>query len=355
LISIIVILVPGLAVAAGDTGEYRDDFGDGGYTGNDGSLEFSGPWMEFGDDGEDSDGNVHIGPENCSNNECLHLEGSGLLAADFGIRRSANLSVLDEAKLTFDIQVHHEGGLLGLLGAEMRIQGYDGSKWVTIQSYGLSDSFSGSKLFSLASFDNSDFALRFVVPGLLGGDVAEFKGWVTIDRVVISGSLASTSTTTSTPTTTVKSTTPTTRAPATTTSTVPTTTTTGPSTTSTSRSETTTTAQSAAATSSSTTSTTSTTAPLSGGGPDSSGGNGSMIGGLRDPGVGLLADYRQGMMGDIDINDVEVLGVELSADFSMAVEVFEAARIWVAVLALLVAAAIIAEVDRRRRSEKSGS
>jgi hypothetical protein len=80
-----------------------------------------------------------------------------------------------------------------------------------------------------------------------------------------------------------------------------------------------------------------------------------MFGGLRDSRVGLLADYRQGMISDMDIDDVEVLGVELMADFSMAVEVFEAARIWVAVLALLVAAAIIAEIDRRRRSEKSGS
>lgn len=61
-----------------------------------------------------------------------------------------------------------------------------------------------------------------------------------------------------------------------------------------------------------------------------------------------MADYRGGMMGDVDMGDAEVLGVELSADFSMAVEVFETARIWLAVLALMVAAAIIAGVDKHR-------
>ena len=347
LIALIVVLVPALAVMAEHQGEYRDDFGDEGYGGNDGDLHFGGPWVEFGDDGSAGSGMIHIGSEDCSNNDCLHLEGPGLLLGDFGIRRAADLSALDDASLTFDIRVEPEG-VLSLVGAELRIQGFDGSKWVTIHTYSLSDPVAGSKWFSLSSFDNSDFDLRFVIPGLLEGEIADFSGWVTIDRVVISGKLASTTTTTVKPTTTSTSKPTTTTRALTTTSTNPTTTTTRPTTTSTSRPETATTVVSAAASTTSSTSTTSTTVPLTGGGAGPTNGDGSPpFGGLRDPGVGLMADYTGGMMGDMD--DVEVLGVELSADFSMAVEVFETARIWLAVLALMVAAAIIAGVDRRRK------
>jgi len=349
LISIIVILVPGLAVAAGDTGEYRDDFGDVSFSGSDGSLPWAAKWVESGESDGPEDGALHVGKENCSNNKCLHIEASNLVP-NLAISRKADLSGFVSANLSYDLFIDPAPLSTGTLSIEAR---GGGSGWTELERYLLLTE--GGEHFDsidVTGYMGPDFEIRFGVSGLIGGDI------VTVDRVVIEGP-STTSTTTST---TVKSTTtsavpstPTsTSATSPTTSTSPTTTT-GPSTTSTSRSETTTTALSAAATSSSTTSTTSTTAPLSGGGPDSSGGNGSMIGSLRDPGVGLLADYRQGMMGDIDINDVEVLGVELSADFSMAVEVFEAARIWVAVLALLVAAAIIAEVDRRRRSEKSGS
>jgi hypothetical protein len=73
--------------------------------------------------------------------------------------------------------------------------------------------------------------------------------------------------------------------------------------------------------------------------------------GLRDPGTGLLANYSEGMMGDMA--GVEVLGAELTADFSLAVEAFEGAKVWIAVLTLLIGAAIVSGMDTRR-AEKTG-
>lgn len=70
--------------------------------------------------------------------------------------------------------------------------------------------------------------------------------------------------------------------------------------------------------------------------------------GLRDPGQGLIADYGDGMMGDMEMGETEVLGAEVTADFSMAVEVFESAKVWVAVLVLMVTAAIVSGMDIRR-------
>ena len=53
-------------------------------------------------------------------------------------------------------------------------------------------------------------------------------------------------------------------------------------------------------------------------------------------------------MGDMEMAEVEVLGAELSADFSLAVEAFEAAKVWIASLALVIGAAVVSGMDWRR-------
>jgi hypothetical protein len=54
------------------------------------------------------------------------------------------------------------------------------------------------------------------------------------------------------------------------------------------------------------------------------------------------------MMGDMGMGEIEVLGVSLETDFSMAVEAFEATRLWIAALALVIAAALVSGMDIRR-------
>jgi hypothetical protein len=61
-----------------------------------------------------------------------------------------------------------------------------------------------------------------------------------------------------------------------------------------------------------------------------------------------MADYRPGSMSGIDMGEVEVLGANLEADFSLAVEAFETARIWIAILSLFMAAAVVGGMDWRR-------
>lgn len=342
LIAMMVVLVPAMAAMGEHQGDYRDDFNEISFSGSDGGLHWATKWVEIGENDGPGGGAVHVGPDNCADNKCLHIEGNGVLPNP-AISRKADLSGFETAKLSFELFADPALVSVGTLSVEAR---GSGSVWTPLESYVLLTSGGEhSESFDITGLIGSDFEIRFRLSGLLAGDV------VTVDRVVIEGPLEPTSTTTTTvkltTTSTTKATTTTTRAP-TTTSTVPTTTTTRPPTTSTSRAETTTTVSDAASSTSST-STTSTTISLAGGGAGPTDGNEPPpIGGLRDPGVGLMADYSEGMMGDLDMGDVEVLGVELSADFSMAVEVFETARIWLAVLALLVAAAIIAGLDRRR-------
>ena len=70
--------------------------------------------------------------------------------------------------------------------------------------------------------------------------------------------------------------------------------------------------------------------------------------GLRVTWVGVVADHPSGLMGELGDGGTEVLAAELGADFSLAVEVFERARIWISILVLVVVAAVIHGVDRRR-------
>lgn len=70
--------------------------------------------------------------------------------------------------------------------------------------------------------------------------------------------------------------------------------------------------------------------------------------------MGLLAGYRRGMMGNMEMEEVEVLGTSIDADFSLAVETFEAAKIWIAILALLITAALVSGMDwKRSKSRRS--
>jgi hypothetical protein len=348
-------MAPALTASATESGQYRDDFGNGNYSGNDGSLDFSGPWSEFGDTGGPGGGNVHIGPEYCSNNECLHIEGGegvlnlGLVTTSYGVQRAADLSMFTTAELCFDIQVIPQEGITT---AELWVQVYDGSRWVTIKEFDLAQSTNHHKTLDVTSYLSEAFQVRFKVPnavesGLLGLDLF-YNGYTTIDRVEIYGEMAAATTTTTSTSST--STTSTTLASTATTKPGAATTSTTTAATATSRADdaavTTTTMEGAGSGEETTTTTTgddtSTTVVAIVAGPPTPPPNS----GLRDPGTGLLANYSEGMMGDMA--GVEVLGAELTADFSLAVEAFEGAKVWISVLTLLIGAAIVSGMDTRR-------
>jgi hypothetical protein len=358
-IVVIALMLPALASWATGEETYRDDFGSGSYGGDDGSLEFSGPWSEFGDpEGAGPDGGwVHVGKENCSNNECLHIEGYGLVLRSFGAQRSADLSVFTSATLSFDVQVHPQG----LTTTELQAQVYNGSGWVTVSTFDLSQPGSLQKSVPLDSYLVKDFAVRFQVSdlaggGLLGLDIL-YDGYATVDKVQISGVPGKpTSTSSSTSTTAPTSTSSTTGGSANVTTTKPgatsTTTTIAPTsdTTNAHPDRATTTTRVSVADEDDAAATTTTVddrrsddavviGPSPGPPPDS---------GLRVTSGGVMADYQMGMMGDMPMGEVEVLGAELTADFSLAVEAFGAAKVWIAALALLITAAIVSGMDWRR-------
>lgn len=50
----------------------------------------------------------------------------------------------------------------------------------------------------------------------------------------------------------------------------------------------------------------------------------------------------------MDMSEPDVLGIEISADYEMAVELIESSWIWMIGLLLVVATAIVSGLDRRR-------
>ena len=381
------LLIPSLAASA-KSENVRDDFREVSYSGNDGSLDWAASWSEIGEGNGASSGRVRVDDENCSNNRCLRIEG--LLTTVFGASRKADLSSFTTADLSFDMET--EVPLLSSGSLSLQARG-NGSNWETLDTFTINSGDEYEENLDVSAYAGADFELRFRLStnilGLLGGPR------VYIDKVEIAGQVAEATTTTSTTTTSSSSmpsststtsataTTSSTSSPVSTPTTTPVTITSSTSTTPTTppgitptipgdgaqipgdgaqtgdHVTTTTTRQDAptterdspsgsdlGTTTSTIASTTSTTLGSVGGGtPGPPPGSG-----LRESSVGLLADYETGMMGDLEI---EVLGAELTAEFSLAVEAFEAAKVWIAILALVIAAAVVSGMDWRRTRRRS--
>jgi hypothetical protein len=356
-VGLMVLSTAAFAVTEWDS--YRDGWSSVSYAGSDGSIHWERPWSEIGENDGPAAGAVHVDPDNrCADYKCLHIWGQGQQFSQIGVVRSADLSVFQDAELCYYITRAADEALKGVADADLFIQvSADGATWKTIDSYGLeavdSEPIHPSK--NLNNYLTETFAVRFVVSGVLGSEVF-------IDDIEIKGTTkpsASTTTTTIKPTTTttiktsttstVKATTTTTQSATTTTEPKPTTTSTpGDAMPETHRGEFDTNGRDSGAANQTTTTThpetTTTTesvfAVLPAIPPPG--------GGIRETGSGIMTDYDSGMFGSVDMGATEVLGVELSPNYQMAVEVIESSWVWMLGLALIITATLLAGLDRRR-------
>jgi len=308
---------------------FLDLFGSVSYSGSDGSISWESPWKEIGEGDGPSNGAVHVDVDPlCVGVKCLHIFGTGETHSLLGVARSADLSVFEDAELSYDVKRLLDENLEDTLeeteDAELLIQlSTDGSEWKTIDSFGLetTDSNPIHRTHGADNWISEGFAVRFVVTGTLGGEVF-------IDNVEIQGTLVPQPTTTTTTTTTTAPTTTTTTAPTTTTTTAPTTTTTTAPTTTTTTAPTTTSTTVAAV-----------VLPPPAPPPES---------GIRETASGVQADFSSDLFGSMETGYPEVLEVELNADYKMAVEVIESSWVWMIGLLLVIAAAIVGGLDRRK-------
>ena len=362
---VVALMSIAVSVSATETGDYKDKFTAIGWGGSDGSLAWSGPWSEIGDDGDEKKGNVRVvSSGNCASGNCIRISALTTLLGQIGAVRAADTSDLSEANLRFDLKA-----TASLVGSELEVQVNGGGGWVTVAEYQLGAALTVSPNIDVSDLGSENFRVRFMFSGLL------LSSEVFIDNVEVRGSIIEEPTTTTTTvtetTTTTIATTTSTHPPSTTTTTRPgtTSTTTNPgtsgSTTSTSVATTTSTTPTTAAgpeapregtdsrdaeTPSSTTSTPSTTIVVEQVGGPGSGGDATTTfdgSGIRATARGLQAGFQGELFGEV--RSVAALGgVDFQADYNMAVEVIRASWAWMVLLGLLVAHSIISGLDRRR-------
>lgn len=360
----LVAVVLSLSVTASATSSehYKDRFSSIGWGGSDGSLQWSGPWSELNDDGDEKKGSVRVvSSGHCANGNCMRIAG---ILSGTGARRTAPTGDLEDLSLRYDLKNLRTLPLLDLTSLVVEVRG-DG-EWVRIAEHDLGEGFSGQYTHdALDEFRSESFQVRFLVSG------AAMTSEVYIDNVEVRGvpdeELSTTTTTTAGDTTT-------TTTPVTTTTTTPVTTTT---TTTEPQAKTKTAEQPAASSSSSTT--TSTT--IATGGRDdgatsnsppsttiastttttrdatasssatsvSAGADGGSSGGsgIRAAARGLQASFRSDLFGDVRAVD-SLGGVDLQADYAIAVEVIRSSWAWMVLLGLVTAWAMVSGLDRRR-------
>jgi hypothetical protein len=355
----VVVALMGLALtASAHQGEnYKDKFTSISWWGSDGSLSWPGPWNEIGDDGDEKKGNVRVvSSGNCASGNCLWIGALTTLLGQIGAERYADTSGFEDLALRFDLC-----STASLLGSEIEVQVTNGSGWVTVAEYELSPGIDVNPTIDISGYRSESFGVRFMFSGLL------LSSEVYIDNIEIMGGTAESSSTTTivaeTTTTTAPEATTTTQAPATTTTKPRATTTTtddessgGDATTTTTTPPTSTTFnfitdpdRSGNGDGPDGTTPTSTTVVESVGAPESSGGGGSGPdgGGIRAAARGLQANFQGDLYGEV--RSLSSLNkVDFRADYNMAVEVIEASWVWIAVLGLVVAYAIVSGLDKRR-------
>ena len=378
--ALVAVALMGLAVTASahETEHYKDKFTSISWHGSDGSLLWSGPWSEIGDDGDEKKGNVRVvSASNCSGT-CMRMSALTTLLGPIGAVRSADTSLFEEAILSFDVR-----STSSLLASTLEVQINGGGGWVDVAEYQLSSGINEHASIDVSDFSSENFRVRFRFSGLL------LSSEVFVDTVEILGTLAESTTTTTTTlppttttttpttttqptTTTTTSTTTTSRPDATTSTTIPGSGSPAPTTTTESGGEASTTTTVLGGGDGSTTSTapdSSTTTTVIAGGPGGPGQGGGSDGddsgdegtgsdgsiqafapggsGIRAAARGLQANFQGDLYGDV--RSVSALnGIDFQADFNLAVEVIEASWAWIVLLGLVIAYSIISGLDRRR-------
>jgi len=192
--------------------EFLDRFAEQSYGGNDGSMEFNGPWIELGETNGPASGFVWVWDhEYCEGGYCLKMGGTDNGAENHGAYRAIDLTGASSAKLSFDDGVQllddeSEGE------AVVQISSDGGDTWKTLDTIALDredGQVSFHKNYGITNFASRDTVIRFMIT-----ESEDLNAYWVIDNVAVEAtfdtpptSTTSTSTTEPTVSTTTTSTT----------------------------------------------------------------------------------------------------------------------------------------------------
>ncbi len=171
-----------LAFAGASNAEtVRDDFTNQLYSNNDGTVNWSGDWVEIdGQGGGPTGGNVWItgGGE-------LRLEDRPNTGGEPSATREANLAGATIATFSFDWRVTNNVDPSDSVTVE--VSGDGGGSWTTLEVFtGLNGPDSGSRSYNIQPYASANTQIRFRVDNLYGGGGESFRlEFVEIDFTVI--------------------------------------------------------------------------------------------------------------------------------------------------------------------------
>jgi len=128
------------------------------YSGNNGTVNWSGNWSESGETTRPTGGNILVrtGDAQCvSSSTCVRMTAS----SSRSIYRQANLGTADSATLTFNYSRNASGGTVAV-----QISSNGGTSWTTLQSYTLNTVQNKQNAsFNILAYKSSNTRLRFNV------------------------------------------------------------------------------------------------------------------------------------------------------------------------------------------------
>jgi hypothetical protein len=162
---------------------FFDTFKQQTYGGNDGSKEFSGPWIEIGENDGPNSGFVWVWDhEYCSGGHCLKMGGSDVGAESHGASRALDLSGAISAKMRFDMRRQLlDDGSEG--AAVVQISPDGGDTWSTLESISL-DTEDGEVSFH-RNYPITDFATENTVIRFKITEAEKLNAYWIIDNVLV--------------------------------------------------------------------------------------------------------------------------------------------------------------------------
>jgi hypothetical protein len=206
-VSLACLTVALAAVPASATAEaVRDTFAAISYGGNDGTLDWNGPWREVGEADGPAAGSVRVTTSSrCVKTNCLRFGAEAEFLNTVGVWREVDLTEAESASLSFSYRRESRGSTGGTVTVDVSRNG--GSTWETLATYPFAGSGGrASATFDISSFVGSAARVRFTASGPVA------SSYVHVDDITVNMDISPPTTTTTTTTTPPSTTTTTTTA-----------------------------------------------------------------------------------------------------------------------------------------------
>ncbi len=150
----------------GEPATVRDELTAISYTGNDGNVDWTGGWLEFGETTSPTSGSIRVVSSSyCATGSCLRIGGDEVSIDNRSVYREADLFSATSATLTFS----YRRQLLDETGGSVSLQasGDGGNSWVTLETFSFngSDGSQQPRACDISSHIASNTRLRFLGSG----------------------------------------------------------------------------------------------------------------------------------------------------------------------------------------------